>query len=207
MSRDCLDKSSSEISLGRSKGHDMISLRETMRGGREIEQSRPWPRHVVDHTSWLRAIREISKGQGDMLGLWSDGADVHMLLLDHESSDIGIISIECPNGRFPSVAHMHPPALRLERAIRDIYGLEADGSLRCQALARSWPLGRATSRREAGAVRSVGRRLRLPRRGRRAAPSNPGGPRARRHYRARPFPLFSEWGSRRPSRGTARLRP
>ena len=106
----------------------MISLRETMRGGREIEQSRPWPRHVVDHTSWLRAIREISKGQGDMLGLWSDGADVHMLLLDHESSDIGIISLECPNGRFPSVAHMHPPALRLERAIRDIYGLEADGS-------------------------------------------------------------------------------
>ena len=106
----------------------MISLRETMRGGREIEQSRPWPRHVVDHTSWLRAIREISKGQGDMLGLWSNGADVHMLLLDHGSSDIGIVSLECPNGRFPSVAHMHPPALRLERAIRDIYELEADGS-------------------------------------------------------------------------------
>ena len=59
----------------------MISLRETMRGGREIEQSRPWPRHVIDHASWLRAIREISKGQGDMLGLWSDGADVHMLLI------------------------------------------------------------------------------------------------------------------------------
>jgi Ni,Fe-hydrogenase III large subunit len=99
-----------------------------MQSGRAIEQSRPWPRHVVDHTSWLRAIREISKGHGDMLGLWSDGADVHMLLLDHESSDIGIVSIECPNGRFPSVGHMHPPALRLERAIRDIYGLQADGS-------------------------------------------------------------------------------
>ena len=99
-----------------------------MRVGRGIAQSRPWPRHVVDHTGWLRAIREISKGQGDMLALWSDGADVHMLVLDHELSDLGIVSIECPNGRFPSVARMHPPASRLERAICDIYGLEADGS-------------------------------------------------------------------------------
>ncbi len=105
----------------------MISLRMTMRGGREIEHSRPWPRHVVDHTSWLRVIREISKGQGDMLGLWSDGADVHMAIFDHESSDIGIVTVECPDGRFSSVGHMHPPAIRLERAIRDIYGLRADG--------------------------------------------------------------------------------
>ena len=105
----------------------MISLRATMRGGRGIEQSRPWPRHVVDQTSWLRAIREISKGQGDVLSLWSDGADVHMAVLDHESSDIGIVTIECPEGRFPSVGHMHPPAVRLERAIRDIYGLQAHG--------------------------------------------------------------------------------
>jgi len=106
----------------------MISLRATMRGGRRIERSRPWPRHVINQTGWLRAIREISKGHGDMLGLWSDGADVHMLMLDHESSDIGIVTLECPNGRFPSVGHMHPPASRLERAIRDIYGLGADGS-------------------------------------------------------------------------------
>lgn len=105
----------------------MISLRVTMRGGRGIEQSRSWPRHVVDQTSWLRVIREISKGHGDMLALWSDGADVHMAILDHESSDIGIVTIECPDGHFPSVGHMHPPALRLERAIRDIYGLQAHG--------------------------------------------------------------------------------
>ena len=106
----------------------MISLYETMRKGHRVEQSRPWSRHVVDHTGWLRAIREISKGQGDMLSLWSDGADVHMAILDHESSEIGVITLGCPQGRFPSVGHMHPPALRLERAIRDIYGLEPQGS-------------------------------------------------------------------------------
>jgi Ni,Fe-hydrogenase III large subunit len=105
----------------------MLSLRETMRSGREAGHSRPWPRHVVDQTGWLRAIREISKGQGDLLSLWSDGADVHMAILDHESSEIGIVSIDCPEARYPSVAHLHPPAMRLERAIQDIYGISAKG--------------------------------------------------------------------------------
>lgn len=105
----------------------MMSLRETMRSGREVEQSRPWPRHVVDQTGWLRAVREISKGQGDMLSLWSDAADVHMAILDHDSSQIGLVTIECPEGHFPSAAHLHPPAIRLERAIQDIQGIEAKG--------------------------------------------------------------------------------
>ncbi len=111
-----------------------MSLRTTMFGGRPTESSRPWPRQVVDQTGWLRVIREISKGHGDMLGLWSDGADVHMAVLDHESSDIAIVTVECSQGRYLSVGHMHPPALRLERAIRDIYGLQAEGL----ADARSW---------------------------------------------------------------------
>jgi len=106
----------------------MMSLRETMRGGCAVERSRPWPRHVIDQTGWLRAIREIGKGHGDMLGLWSDGAEVHMLILDRASAELGIVSLACPSGRFPSVGRMHPPALRLERAIADIYGLEAEGS-------------------------------------------------------------------------------
>lgn len=99
-----------------------------MRKGRQVEESRPWSRYVVDQTGWLRAIREISKGRGDILSLWSDGANVHMAILDHETSLIGIVTFECPGGRFPSVGHMHPPALRLERMIRDIYGLEPEGS-------------------------------------------------------------------------------
>jgi Ni,Fe-hydrogenase III large subunit len=105
----------------------MMSLRETMQSGREAGRSKPWPRHVVDQTGWLRAIREISKGQGDLLSLWSDGAEVHMAILEHESFQLGVISLECSDGSFPSVAHLHPPAMRLERAIQDIYGITAKG--------------------------------------------------------------------------------
>jgi Ni,Fe-hydrogenase III large subunit len=50
-----------------------------------------------------------------------------MAILDHESSEIGLVSIECPDGRFPSVSHLHPPAMRLERALQDIYGITAKG--------------------------------------------------------------------------------
>jgi len=105
----------------------MMSLRETMRSGREAGHSKPWPRRLVDQTGWLRAIREISKGQGDLLSLWSDGSDVHMAILEHDSSEIGLVTIACPEGRFPSVAHLHPPAIRLERTIQDIYGIAAKG--------------------------------------------------------------------------------
>jgi Ni,Fe-hydrogenase III large subunit len=105
----------------------MMSLRETMRSGREAGPSKPWPRHVVDQTGWLRAVREISNGKGDLLSLWSDGAEVHMAILENESSHLGLISIECSDGSFPSVAHLHPPAMRLERTIQDIYGITAKG--------------------------------------------------------------------------------
>src|SRR5262249_43174720 len=42
--------------------------------------------------------------------------------------DIAVVTIECPSGRFPSVGALHPPAIRLERAMRDLYGLEPIGT-------------------------------------------------------------------------------
>src|SRR5262249_30289880 len=37
------------------------------------------------------------------------------------------VTIECANGQFPSIGALHPPAIRLERALRDLYGLEPVG--------------------------------------------------------------------------------
>ncbi len=45
-----------------------------------------------------------------------------------EGSDIAIFTYTCVDGRYPSVGVKHPPAIRLERAIRDLFGLEAAGS-------------------------------------------------------------------------------
>ena len=40
---------------------------------------------------------------------------------------IFVATIECPEGRFPSVGRLHPPAIRLERALRDLFGLDPVG--------------------------------------------------------------------------------
>ena len=48
-----------------------------------------------------------------------------MALLDERATPnaIAVISLECPNGVFPSVGLSHVPAIRLERTIRDLHGL------------------------------------------------------------------------------------
>ena len=50
-----------------------------------------------------------------------------MALLDEDAGDIGVVSLECPDGRYPSVGLLHPPALRLERAAADLFGLMPEG--------------------------------------------------------------------------------
>ncbi|MGV1013896.1 MAG: hydrogenase expression protein HypE [Methyloceanibacter sp.] len=40
-----------------------------------------------------------------------------------------MFTFECHDGKFPSVGARHPPAIRLERAVHDLYGLQASGEL------------------------------------------------------------------------------
>src|SRR5260370_27568787 len=42
-----------------------------------------------------------------------------------EEGEIVVVTIECRDGKFPSVGQLHPPAIRLERTIQDLYGLES----------------------------------------------------------------------------------
>jgi Ni,Fe-hydrogenase III large subunit len=88
---------------------------------------RPWARELVDATEWNDAVREMASGGADLFSLWSDGAQVH-LALAAPGDELRILSLPCAEGRFPSVAKLHPPALRLERTICDLYGVEAEGS-------------------------------------------------------------------------------
>jgi Ni,Fe-hydrogenase III large subunit len=51
-----------------------------------------------------------------------------MALRGEPPTDIAVVSLECPDGRFPSVGQLHAPAIRLERSIQDLFGLEAEGA-------------------------------------------------------------------------------
>jgi Ni,Fe-hydrogenase III large subunit/Ni,Fe-hydrogenase III component G len=101
---------------------DTIAHRET------VKQHRPWPRALVTDDGWRQAIEHLAAGRCTLLGLWGDAGNVHMALLGERFDDITVLSYACKDGQYPSVAVRHPPAIRLERAIRDLFGLEAIGA-------------------------------------------------------------------------------
>lgn len=105
----------------------MPSLSDLMLEGDPVHDHRPWPRVMVDPTIWSFTAGQLAAGHWTMLGLWGEQRTVHMALLDESTGDIGVASLDCPNGRFPSVAARHPPALRPERTVRDLFGLLPKG--------------------------------------------------------------------------------
>jgi Ni,Fe-hydrogenase III large subunit len=106
----------------------MPALTDVMRAGRAVEGHRPWPRVVVDEAGWRIAAGQLAEAKRTLLGLWGDAASVHLALLDERAGDIAVVTLECPDGRFPSVGLLHPAAIRLERAIRDLWGLAPIGA-------------------------------------------------------------------------------
>ena len=96
--------------------------------GEAAKAHRPWPRVIVTDDGWRQAIEVLANGHCSLLGLWGDAPKVHMALLDEASGDIAVVSYACKSGRFPSVAAHHPPAIRPERTICDLFGLEAVGT-------------------------------------------------------------------------------
>jgi Ni,Fe-hydrogenase III large subunit len=87
----------------------------------------PWPRAVVDETAWSGIARDLAAERWTLVSLWAEQAVVHMALFDEATGEGAVVTHECHNRRFPSVGAVHPPAIRLERGIRDLYGLEPAG--------------------------------------------------------------------------------
>jgi Ni,Fe-hydrogenase III large subunit/Ni,Fe-hydrogenase III component G len=108
----------------------MPSLAESIEGKR-VENHRPWARVVVTADAWRRAASELAAGRATLLGLWGDADSaplVHMALADAAAGEILVVSLACPDKKFPSVGALHPPAIRLERAIQSLYGYEPIGA-------------------------------------------------------------------------------
>jgi Ni,Fe-hydrogenase III large subunit len=96
--------------------------------GERVSGHRPWPRVIVGADEWRRAGEEFQALRWTLLGLWSDTGAVHMAVLDEPASDLAVLTFECRDGTFPSIGALHPPAIRLERAIHDLYGLTPVGA-------------------------------------------------------------------------------
>jgi Ni,Fe-hydrogenase III large subunit/Ni,Fe-hydrogenase III component G len=110
----------------------MPSLREIVTHGQRIAAHRPWPRVVVSAEAWTTVAGELAAGHATLLGLWANAgaaSAVHMAVMAQDTNDIAVVSLECPQRRFPSVGVLHRPAIRLERAIHSLYGFEPLGAV------------------------------------------------------------------------------
>jgi Ni,Fe-hydrogenase III large subunit len=79
---------------------------------------------AVDAAYWQQAVRAIAAGDAALLSLWGEPERIHMAVFDNA---IVVLSLDCPGGLYPSVGALHLPAIRLERAARDLFGLDPVG--------------------------------------------------------------------------------
>ncbi|HEV2263059.1 MAG TPA: NADH-quinone oxidoreductase subunit C [Stellaceae bacterium] len=106
----------------------MTVLDEILANGQRVAEHRPMPRAIVDRAAWEHAAHTLADERATLLGLWGERDAAHMTLRDGDNGKIAVLTFACPDGHFPSVGALHPPAQRLERAMRDLYGLIADGA-------------------------------------------------------------------------------
>ena len=83
-----------------------------------------WPRIDVDKTAWVECAKALGRGEGELFALFAEAGHVHMALRGAGDEATRILALKLEGGRFPSVGAHHAPAIRLERAIRDLFGYE-----------------------------------------------------------------------------------
>src|SRR2546421_13081984 len=107
---------------------DAPTLADIIGGGQRMEGHRPWPRAIIDRQAWQAVAGQLAASRWILSGLWGDAGAVHMALLDEAAAGMAVVTLPCPGGQFPSVGQGHPPAIRLERTICDLFGIEPDSA-------------------------------------------------------------------------------
>jgi len=103
------------------------TLRDFLTIGHPVAAARPWPRVELDAKCWRLLIERLGGADWILLAEWATGDSVHVALRDEANGEISIASRACPDGRFVALGQMRPGAIRLERAIHDLWGLVPEG--------------------------------------------------------------------------------
>lgn len=102
-----------------------MTLEAMLAEGTEAARHGPVCRVIVDRRTWEKVADGLAGGAWSMLALWGEPGWVHLAILEEPVGRIALISLDCPKNNYPSIARQHPPAIRLERAITDLFGLNA----------------------------------------------------------------------------------
>ena len=102
------------------------NLLDFLAAGQPLAQ-RPWPRFRLAWEQWQKLAQHLLSVDWSLLALWGEPASVHVALRDEANQSIAVASLDCPNGRFPSLSSARPSAIRLERVVQDLFGLVGEG--------------------------------------------------------------------------------
>ncbi|HEY0648397.1 hypothetical protein [Phenylobacterium sp.] len=100
-------------------------LAQLVRTGDAVASGGRWPRVRLGHRAWLRMYDALSLRELELVALWGEPDSVHVAV--RQGTDAAILTHACPSGDYPSLGRRHAPAIRLERALRDLVGLRPDG--------------------------------------------------------------------------------
>jgi Ni,Fe-hydrogenase III large subunit len=101
-----------------------LSILDGFASARQVKDHRPIARAIVDADDWLKAAARLVEGRWDLVALWGERNCAHLAVRDPAQSALAVLTIECPDAEYPSIAKRHPPAMRLERALRELFGIE-----------------------------------------------------------------------------------
>ncbi len=102
----------------------MTALRPLLELGATVPVHAPWPCAEVDTAGWTRAIDAVASGGATLLSVWGEVGRVRMAVLAPEGDPpVAVFNLSCPDGHYPAIGAHHAPAIRLERALRDLFGL------------------------------------------------------------------------------------
>jgi len=73
---------------------------------------------------WRAATRRLAADEATLVSLWGDERRMRMALREADGALV-LVETACDDGAFPSVAALHAPASRLERAACDLFGFTA----------------------------------------------------------------------------------
>ncbi len=76
---------------------------------------------------WTGLAKGCAAGWQDFGGIWFDNGRIRMVLWDAGEQQQAIVSLAAREGAYPSVGLHHIPAMRLERAMRDLYRTDPVG--------------------------------------------------------------------------------
>jgi Ni,Fe-hydrogenase III large subunit len=81
----------------------------------------------VDEAVWTALAIGCAEGKHDLCALWFDNGQMRMALSDPMRHIRAIVSITTRERAYPAVGCHHAPAIRLERAMRDLYATDPVG--------------------------------------------------------------------------------